>query len=145
MPDHLNVESAAVHCYLNILQGIIARMAANSSNCKTMCVTLVSAIIVVIVEKAKTNYVWISIFPTILFFLLDSYYLGQERSFRGVYDDFIKRIHSGSANGDDLFIILPIKETNVIKVTIDAAASFVIYPFYLTLLGLLIIGHFFIF
>jgi hypothetical protein len=41
-------ESPAVHSYLGILQNVIGRMAADSGSCKTWCITLVSAIIVVV-------------------------------------------------------------------------------------------------
>jgi hypothetical protein len=101
VPEQLTAESTAVQSYLNILQGVISRMATNSANCKTWCITLVSAIIVIIVDKAKPNYVWIALLPIILFFLLDAYYLGQERSFRAIYNGFIQRLNAGNANRND--------------------------------------------
>jgi hypothetical protein len=143
--ERLEAESTAVQSYINILQGVVARMATNSSNCKTWCVTIVSAIVVVIADKAKPTYVWIALLPVILFFLLDAYYLGQERSFRGTYNEFIKRIHKGSATTSDLYIVIPMKGTNVVKATVEAATSFSIYPFYITLTLLLITGRYLIF
>lgn len=61
--SNLTVESTAVQSYLNILQTIINRMATNSANCKTWCVTLVSAILVIIVDKGKADYIWITLIP----------------------------------------------------------------------------------
>jgi hypothetical protein len=143
--EQLTADSTAVQSYLNILQGVVTRMAASSANCKTWCVTLVSAIIVVIADKAKPNYVWIALLPVILFFFLDAYYLGQERSFRAIYNDFIKRLKNGDATASDLFSLIPMKGFNVVKITFEAISSFAIYPFYLTLIVLLIIGRYLIF
>jgi hypothetical protein len=143
--EKLTAESTAVQSYLNILQGVIARMATNSANCKTWCITLVSAIVVIIADKAKPNYVWIALLPVILFFLLDAYYLGQERSFRAIYNSFIQRLNAGNANKNDLFSLTPIRGFNVVQMTFEAISSFAIYPFYLTLIILLILGHYLIF
>lgn len=143
--DRLAAESPAVQSYLNILQGVISRMATSSANCKTWCVTIVSAIIVVIADKAKPNYVWIALLPVTLFFFLDAYYLGQERSFRAIYNDFVKRLKNDDANQNDLFSLIPLKGFNVVKITFEAIFSFAIYPFYLTLIVLLIIGRYLIF
>src|SRR2546425_4593734 len=90
-----------------ILQSVISRMATNSSNCKTWCVTLVSAIVVIIADKGKPDYVWISVVPIALFLLLDTYYLSLEREFRGVYNDFIRKLHFGNATVDDVFYVAP--------------------------------------
>ncbi len=53
---NITYESPSVQSYLNILQSIISRMAANSSGCKTWCITLVSAIIPIIADKGKPAY-----------------------------------------------------------------------------------------
>jgi len=42
-------------------------------------VAIVSAILVIVADKAKPEYVWLSIVPIILFYFLDSYYLRLER------------------------------------------------------------------
>lgn len=141
----LETDSTAVQSYLNILQSIINRMANNSSNCKTWCITIVSAIIIVIADKVKPNYMWIALFPIIMFLMLDAYYLGQERSFRQIYNNFIERIQSNSATINDLYIIFPMKGKNIFQSTLKAVTSFSIYPFYITLLILLIVGRYFIF
>ncbi|MEH2291392.1 hypothetical protein [Nostoc sp.] len=142
-PAKVNFESDAVQNYLNILQGIITRMASNSANCKTWCISLVSAILVVIADKNKPNYAWISLIPIILFFLLDSYYLGQERSFRQVYNDFVKELHSsGEITINKLFALKPLKDMNVVKLLFASSLSFSIYPFYITLILTVIIARY---
>lgn len=141
----VNFESNAVQNYLNTLQGIITRMASNSANCKTWCISLVSAILVVIANKNKPNYAWISLIPTVLFFLLDSYYLGQERNFRNIYNNFIQELHSsGEITIDKLFVLKPPKGMNVVSLLFTSSLSFSIYPFYLTLILTVIIAKYLI-
>lgn len=130
--------------YLNILQGIITRMATNSANCKTWCISLVSAILVVIADKNKPNYAWITLIPIILFFLLDSYYLAQERSFRAIYNNFIQALHSGNATTDDLFVLVPMRGFSIVQSLLSATLSFAVYPFYLTLVLTVIIARYLI-
>ena len=142
--SNLTSESNSVQTYLNILQDIITRMASNSANCKTWCVTLVSAILVVVADKNKPNYVGISLIPLILFFLLDAYYLAQERSFRSIYNKFVENMHDGKAEIKDLFVIKPILGSTVVKALSESSFSFSVLPFYLTLFVTAIIAHYLI-
>ncbi|RCJ27129.1 hypothetical protein A6770_02190 [Nostoc minutum NIES-26] len=119
-------------------------MANNSANCKTWCISLVSAILVVIADKNKPNYAWIALIPIVIFFLLDSYYLAQERSFRAIYNNFIKELHSGNATFDNLFVLAPMRGFNVVKSLFESSLSFAVYPFYLTLIVTLIIARYLI-
>lgn len=128
--SNINFESQPVQSYLSILQSVINRMAANSSGCKTWCITLVSAIIVVIADKSNPNYIYISIVPIILFLFLDSYYLCLERLFRNLYNGFIKKLHSGSATIDDVYIVTPGSKSDIFLSTLAALFSISVWPFY---------------
>ena len=55
-----------------------------------MAVAIVSALLAVYASEKNPDFVLITIFPMILFWFLDSYYLTQERKFRGVYNDLLK-------------------------------------------------------
>ena len=137
-------ESGAVQNYLNILQSVIARMAGNSSNCKTWCVTLISALLVVIVDKGNVDYVWIVLIPVLLFGFLDAYYLGQERAFRRTYSDFVDRMHVGSASVSEVYKVAPPKGFSVVQATFASLRSFAIYPFYGTLIVMTVLAYFLI-
>lgn len=129
--EKVGFDSLSVQSYLTILQSVISRMASNSAACKTWCITLVSAIVVIIADKGKPNYVWISVVPIVLFLLLDSYYLSLERQFRGVYNDFIRKLHSGTATVDDVFYVAP--QTGVSATSLHilkASGSISVWPFY---------------
>ncbi|MEA5581178.1 hypothetical protein VB620_07480 [Nodularia harveyana UHCC-0300] len=143
-PHKVDPDSNSVQSYLNILQGVIARMANNSASCKTWCISLVSATLVVLADKNKPTYAWISLIPILLFFLLDSYYLGQERSFRQIYNNFVNHLHSGEVTVNHLFKLTPPKGMNVVSLLFKSSLSFSVYPFYLTLLITVIIARYFI-
>ena len=81
-PFFLTESSPSVQIHLNILQGVIERMASNSNSSKAWCITIVSAILVVVADKGKPDYAYIAFIPTLLFFALDTYYLALEKGFR---------------------------------------------------------------
>lgn len=56
-----------VQSHLGLIQSVIQRMAGNSVSCKTWCITLVSAILVIVVDKGKSSYALITLIPTLLF------------------------------------------------------------------------------
>ncbi len=91
----LNEESSAVQCHLSILQGVVQRMADNSRSCKLWCITIVSAILVLVVKNDTPDLVRMAVIPTIIFLILDTYYLALERRFRCSYNGFIKKLHVG--------------------------------------------------
>ncbi len=76
--------------HLEFIQNIITRMNTNSFQIKGMTVTIVSALLAVYASVKEPTYILISIFPLILFWFLDAYYLTQERKFRGLYNDLLK-------------------------------------------------------
>lgn len=136
--DKINFESGAVQSYLGILQGVINRMASNSAGCKTWCITIVSAIVVIIADKSNPVYVWVSLIPVLLFLFLDSYYLGLEQRFRDSYNIFIKKLHTCEAQIEDVFIVNPgVGMWLTLKSTLKAAFSLSVWPFYSLLLVML--------
>ncbi|MDR0560014.1 MAG: hypothetical protein LBG92_07565 [Prevotellaceae bacterium] len=73
--------------HLEFIQNVITRMNTNSFQIKGMAVTIVSALLAIYVSTSNSAFVFLGIVPTILFWFLDSYYLQQERKFRGVYNN----------------------------------------------------------
>ena len=49
----------------------------------------------------------IALAPTVLFLVLDAYYLSLEGAFRKSYDVFVAKVHSGQASTSDLYTIAP--------------------------------------
>lgn len=121
----------AIQSHLTIIQNIIQRMATNSSSSKAWCITLVSAILVVVADKGKPQFFWIGLLPVILFYLLDSYYLCLEKGFRSAYNEFIAKLHVKELTKEDLYVVEP--KGNMTKHFIDALFSLSTLPFYLML------------
>ncbi len=135
-PESISEASPAVQAHLSIEQSVIQRMATNSTSCKAWCITLVSAILVVIADKGKPNLAFLTVIPIVLFFTLDAYYLGLERMFRRSYKQFLKKLHAKKVMPDDLFVIIPTGDQVVTM--LESMISFSILPFYGALLFMVI-------
>lgn len=107
MENGFKENSQAVQAHLGIMQSIIQRMASNSASCKAWCITLVSAILVIVADKGKPDYAYIAVIPTILFLILDAYYLALEKSFRKSYNGFIEKLHNSSLISSDFYVVSP--------------------------------------
>ena len=75
--------------HLEFIQNTITRMNTNSFQIKEWCITIVAALLALYAANDKLLFLIIGFFPTILFWSLDSYYLQQERKFRGIYNNVI--------------------------------------------------------
>jgi len=73
--------------HLEMIQGIINRMASNSFLLKGWSLTLVVALIALSVDKTTFLFVLVAALPCLVFWGLDGYFLRQERLFRRVYDE----------------------------------------------------------
>lgn len=74
------------HKHLDFLQLTITRMSVNSFLIKGWSVTLVSALFAFAAKESNVEYVIITYVSTPLFWLLDGYYLSQERQYRALYN-----------------------------------------------------------
>jgi hypothetical protein len=72
--------------HLEIIQNVIDRMAANSFLLKGWTVTLVSAIFVLSQKDTDGAYLLVAVLPIVAFWMLDGFFLRQERLFRKLYD-----------------------------------------------------------
>ena len=131
--------SPSVHTHLGILQNVIQRMGASSSSCKVWCITLVSAVLVIIADTSKPDFAFIALIPTLLFLALDAYYLALEKGFRDSYNDFVKRLHAGTAMAEDLYAVTP--KGNQSDHQLEALKSFSVWGFYATLVILIVLAR----
>jgi len=72
--------------HLEMIQGVINRMANNSFLLKGWSVILVSALFALAAKDSNKLYIYLAYFPTIAFWVLDGYFLWQERLYRKLYD-----------------------------------------------------------
>ncbi len=72
--------------HLEMIQAVVNRMAGNSFLIKGWAVTLVSAIFALAASGSKFEFILICYFALPVFWMLDSYYLHQERSYRSLFE-----------------------------------------------------------
>ena len=99
----------------------------------------ISAIIVVVSEEKTPRLIWLALLPTLMFFVLDVYYLSLERGFRSSYSEFVKKLHNNSLRLEDLFLF---DSGDVGSQVVKAISSFSVWPFYGLLTGGIILVSF---
>lgn len=132
--------------HIRLLQSIIARMSEFSSRCKTWCVTLTSALLVVMLkgEAGDTGKMVPLCYTVIsLFFFLDSYYLGIERSFRNKLHEFLDGVNQGKEDIDKPLLDVGNRWGSICEwlenmssqlvSTLGGLLSFAVWPFYVVL------------
>lgn len=72
--------------HLELVQGVINRMANNSFMLKGWTVTLVAGVFVLAEKDTDKLYFLVAYVPILVFWGLDAYYLRQERLYRSLYD-----------------------------------------------------------
>lgn len=75
--------------HLEITQAVINRMGSNSFLVKSWSMTIIVAAMVLIAKPSMQNspFILVLILPSIGFWILDGYFLWQERLFRQVYNE----------------------------------------------------------
>ena len=93
--------------HLEITQAVINRMGSNSFLVKSWSMTIIVAAMVLIAKPTMQNspFILVLILPSIGFWILDGYFLWQERLFRQVYNEI--RVQS-----DTDFEMNPMKHRN---------------------------------
>ena len=73
--------------HLEFIQTVITRMNTNSFQLKGWSITIVTALLAIFASTKNELFIIVSLLPVIVFWFLDTYYLMQERKFRGLYND----------------------------------------------------------
>lgn len=89
-------DSPAVTAHINLLQGIINRLANNSASSKTWCLTLVAALVSLAGATHVPGIVTFALVPVVIFGFMDTMYLAQERAYRDLYGSTVDIIRNGS-------------------------------------------------
>ena len=84
--------------HLEFIQGVVNRLASASFQMKGWSVVLVSALLVLGARAGSSETGLVSLFPILVFWGLDGYFLSRERLFRKLYDHVRQR---GAEEGID--------------------------------------------
>jgi len=120
--------------HLEFIQTVINRMAGNCFLLKGWAITLVAALFALSAKDTNYNYFLIAYFPVIIFWILNGYFLSQERLFRDLYD-YVRKLDEAKIDFS--------MDTNNFK-TYKNGWLFSIFSktlsiFYLTLVGVMLI------
>ena len=135
--EKYGADSDAVRTHLSIVQAVIQRMAGNSASCKTWCITLVAAMLVLVARTESSDYMQFAFIPALLFLILDTYYLALERNFRDMYDAFVGKLHKGEVALSDLYVVR--LRGRFCRQFVQSLGSFAIWPFYGVLVILILL------
>ncbi|SFO34024.1 hypothetical protein SAMN04487831_12210 [Pseudobutyrivibrio sp. UC1225] len=131
--------------HIEFVQNNIIRMNQLSFQIKEMSVAILTALLGVYAalpndDGSRNNlYIYIAIVPLLIFWLLDAYYLQQERKFRGIYND----IRKGKDTDIEVYD-MPLARYNGKEYSfINAAFSKTEIP-YLVIIIMLILGTFYL-
>ena len=126
--------------HLEFIQTVINRMAGNCFMLKGWAITLVAALFALSAKDANHSYIFIAYFPVVIFWILNGYFLSQERLFRDLYDHVRKLEESKidfSMDTDPLKNIKNSWARSIFSKTLSI--------FYLSLVGVMLIIIYFIY
>lgn len=105
--------------HLELLQSVVNRMASNSFLIKGWVTTLSSALFALSAKDSDQSYAFLAVYPALVFWGLDAYYLQLERKFRKKYD--------AAAEGTGMMLSL---QTKVSEGYWDAVFAAAVWPLY---------------
>ena len=82
------MEKEIIHKELDLIQGVINRMAANSFEVKKWLIGIITAIVVLSkdnIADGSSQMIWILLLPILSFWYLDAFYLSKEKLFKEMY------------------------------------------------------------
>lgn len=82
--SNMSVDDKQKH--LEFIQSAVSRMASNLFLLKGWTITLIAALFALAARDADRTYFLIAYIPALMFWVLDGYFLSQERRFRALYD-----------------------------------------------------------
>jgi hypothetical protein len=72
--------------HLDFIQNIISRMSSNLFFLRGWTITLVTGLFAILAKEENIWLLYVVYFPIVIFWILDGYFLSQERLFRALYD-----------------------------------------------------------
>ncbi|MDE3721378.1 hypothetical protein PWG71_08255 [Nocardiopsis sp. N85] len=81
------VDRSDHHKHMDFVQAVINRLANNSFVMKGWALTVSSALLGFAVSRGEPLLALVAVLPALSFWVLDTYFLRQERAFRKMFDD----------------------------------------------------------
>ena len=109
MPDDkdaatmLAAGNSAVTAHINLIQGIINRLANNSASCKTWCLTLVGALVSLASATHAPGMITFALVAVAIFGFMDTMYLASENAYRDLYNSVVNAVREGAYAPGNLY------------------------------------------
>jgi len=118
--------------HLEFIQGVINRMAGNLFFLRGWTITLITALLALLVKGTNLDYIFVIYYLVIIFWILDGYFLSQERLFRDLYN------HVKTLDEKDIDFSMDTKKYKKDKKNSLVSAMFspTLLVFYLSLVGI---------
>ena len=139
-PDFKKIPHEIIHKELDLIQGVITRMANNSFLLKGWMISIVAVVLALSKETiVATNFDYFNFvlcLPLIVFWYLDAFFLHKERCFRKLYESVIdKRLKNDMK---DLYSLNYTSFEPDVKSVFEIMFSKTLFPFYGITLGIVI-------
>lgn len=119
--------------HLELIQGVVNRLATNSFHLKGWSVVLVSALFALAAGSNKSIFAYIACFPAIALWVLDGYFLWQERLYRALFD------HVRQLEDTDIDFSM---DTSVVKTRVGSWRNVVFTTTLLLFYGIVVVSIF---
>ncbi len=134
--DFYPADNPAAIAHINLLQGIINRLANNSASCKTWCLSILAALLSLAGATHNPTLVTIALVPVTVFGFIDTMYLANETAYRDLYKRIVGAIRDGEYRLANTFEAGAWNGVgHFLYCFIRAAASWAIWPVYLGLVA----------
>lgn len=77
--------------HLEFLQQVITRMNTNSFMIKGWTVAILSALFVLSQKDTNQQFLVFAVFPSLVFWIMDGFYLSQEKQYRALYSTIARK------------------------------------------------------
>lgn len=120
--------------HLGFIQGVINRMGSNSFMIKGWCIALVAAIFALSADKANSNFAYIALFPLVIFWGLDTFFLRQEKMYRKLYEE----VTSGNVKSDKFTMDASVYSKDIDCYLVEVFSK-TLFPFYGAMIVMILI------
>lgn len=123
--------------HLGFIQAVITRMGTNSFLLKGWSVTLVAAMFALAPREADKHFLLLAYFPIIVFWVLDGFFLHQEKLFRKLYEEVANGVVSSKVFTMDTSVVC-----GEVPNELCTMFSKTIWPFHGTIVAIVILAMF---
>ena len=88
--------------HLEMIQGVISRLAGDSFMLKGWSITLVTGLLALSAGGTNERYAILALFPALCFWGLDAYYLRQEKLFRALHGRVAQQFRAPEEEGHEI-------------------------------------------